>query len=670
MGDVNQLLEVGRRERLVAELAESEGDVAGGSSSGAKEVTWAELKAELDTLVMALRAPPGDEFEEESDCRRAIELVESIGRPLDASPSASVVVGDSPTVNVIEFDRLGPYEVTAKLGEGGMGAVYKAVHPKLKRTVAIKVLPARRMKNAASILRFEREMEAIGALNHPNIVTAHDAGEDAGMHYLVMEYVDGLDLSTLVRRVGPLAPADACEIVRQAALGLAEASARGIVHRDVKPSNLMLAAAPTEAAVSLVKILDFGLARLSPLHGEADDLTTSGLIMGTLKYMAPEQCSQSHEVDVRADIYSLGATLYKLLCGVSPFSDIRFDSPLALLAALGNEGPPALAARRPDVPPQLAAIVHRMIAKNPADRFAAPQDVIEALTPWARGADLTELLNRARIATDSFDLARHAAPRSPTPASSGLARDVRLRWPLWSLLLAGLGLLTITAAFLWNRPAPEDASFAQSRSAVEWLALHNARVGVFTNQDKYIEIAAGDPLPTAPFQLTAADLRSDKLIRDDDLARFQGLPQLELLNLSFTNIGDEGLARLNDLPKLTNVYLVATRITDAGLADLVQFNRLTSLFIAKTAVTDSGLAHLAAIPTLNELNLVGCKLTDAGLVHVQSLKSLRTLNLQDTSVTARGVARLQLALPACSIQSDFTDEEISDAAINDAKLKN
>jgi serine/threonine protein kinase len=647
------------RERILAELARREGGAAGDSLSPEEESTLVTFRAEFDTLLTDLRQPPPvDAFEDESGCRRAIELAVQVGRRADDSFEP-----DSKDADDRELERVGPYQLTAKLGQGGMGAVYRGVHDKLKRVVAVKLLRASRMKDPAAIARFEREMEAIGALNHPNIVAAHDAGEAAGMHYLVMECVEGLDLAALARRVGPLPLADACEIIRQAAQGLKAAHGREIVHRDLKPSNLMLAQGTPEHPQATVKILDFGLARLAPLHTGLQELTDSGQIMGTLKYMAPEQCLSSRDVDVRADIYSLGATLYKLLGGSSPYSDERFDSPLTLLAALGNEEPPHISTRAPDVPSPVAAIVHRMLAKNPADRFATPGDVIAALGPWSQGADLQSLLDRARSAEDPASTTARSAPRPPAATSIGGTRGASHRFLLGSVLLAGLALLAVAAAvFFWDGSALNDPSLARSRGAAEWLALHNARFGVLLEDGEYVEIGVADSLPAGPLQLNTVDMASDKLVRDEDLARFQGLPRLQALNLSFTHVGDAGLDRLHDLPRLEHLFLVETRITDAGLAKLGRFPRLATLYLSKTAVTDAGLEHLASIPTLYELMLVECDVSDAGLAELTSLTNLRSLFLQGTKVTARGVAELQLALPACSIQSDFTEKEISDAS--------
>lgn len=286
---------------------------------------------------------------------------------------------------------------------GGMGTVYKAFHTKLKRVAALKMLPAERMQDEQAVARFEREMEAVGKLVHPNIVLAHDAGEYDGRHFLAMEYVEGIDLAGLLRRQSPLPIADACEIIRQAAMGLQHAHENGLVHRDIKPSNLMLTPDGT------VKILDLGLALLPETGDAARELTGTGQAMGTLDYMAPEQGGDSHDVDIRADIYSLGATLYKLLCGEAIYGGARYETPVQKWRALAMEEPPPIQARREDLGDELASVVRKMVAKNPDERYATPADVVAAITPFAAGGDLTKLLAEA--------LAPGASPLSSTARS-------------------------------------------------------------------------------------------------------------------------------------------------------------------------------------------------------------------------------------------------------------
>ncbi|MDB5338984.1 MAG: pknB 1, partial [Planctomycetaceae bacterium] len=223
-------------ELLAVRLAELE--LKADSSHPAANSTVQGVMAELDTLTEQLRKPTSPSpFESESACERAVDLVKNVGR--DASVG-TIQQARQEQAEPIGPGRLGQYQLLKKLGEGGMGAVYKAMHTKLQKVVAIKVLPTDRMKNQDAVARFEREMVAVGRLTHSNIIGAHDAGEIDGTHFLVMEYVQGLDLAEIVKRLGTLSVADACEVVRQAAVGLQYAHSHGMVHRDIKPSNLML----------------------------------------------------------------------------------------------------------------------------------------------------------------------------------------------------------------------------------------------------------------------------------------------------------------------------------------------------------------------------------------------------------------------------------------------
>jgi serine/threonine protein kinase len=351
------------------------------------EATVDDLESVSDTVIEELRRPaPVDPYERESGCDRMVSLIEQIGQ----DPSFTRREGAATGRDDRQSQRqIRDYRLLAKLGQGGMGTVHKALHIKLDKVVALKVLPGERMKDAAAVARFEREMKAVGKLDHPNIVRASDAGEEEGTHFLVMEYVKGLDLSTLVKRHGPLPIATACELIRQAAVGLHHAHLHGLVHRDIKPSNLMLT--PT----GVVKVLDMGLALLGGLRDEATrDLTSTGQMMGTLDYMAPEQGNDSHEVDIRADVYSLGATLYRLLTGEVVYPDAQYPGPMSKLMALATRPAPPVQERRPEVADELAAVVHRMLAKAPDERFATPADVAHALEPFASDADPAGLLSQ------------------------------------------------------------------------------------------------------------------------------------------------------------------------------------------------------------------------------------------------------------------------------------
>ncbi|MEM6691062.1 MAG: bifunctional serine/threonine-protein kinase/formylglycine-generating enzyme family protein [Planctomycetota bacterium] len=295
-------------------------------------------------------------------------------------------------------NHLGEYQLLNRIGAGGMGSVYRARHRRLQKVVAIKILPVDDQDNPESIARFEREMLAVGRLEHPNIIRAHDAGEERGVHYLVLEYADGCDLSKLSTQTGPLTIADACELIRQSALGLQYAHENGMVHRDIKPSNLLLNRDGT------VKILDLGLALLSgessPVGG--GELTTTGQIMGTLDFLAPEQADDTHSVDIRADIYSLGCTLYSLLIGHAPFVGESYSTPVRKIGAHMNRPMPNLCEKREEIPEGVNEILQKMTAKVIEDRYATPGDVAEALTAFSTNHHLESLIETVTIEDDEM----------------------------------------------------------------------------------------------------------------------------------------------------------------------------------------------------------------------------------------------------------------------------
>jgi response regulator RpfG family c-di-GMP phosphodiesterase len=271
---------------------------------------------------------------------------------------------------------LGNYRILDRVGAGGMGIVFKAEHTLLRRIVALKVLPVSRDQDTRMLRRFLAEMRAIASLQHPNIVAATDAGQIYPvepnlpvLHYLVMEYVSGRDLEDIVACDGALDPANACELIHQIAGALSEAHTHNLVHRDIKPSNILV------NSLHQAKLLDFGLAR-----DFANQMTDPGSLLGTIDYMSPEQAQNPSTVDIRADIYGLGATLYWCLTGKLPFPA---QSTLSQqIARRLREPPPSVRARRPEVPLELDAVISRMMAIQPDDRFQTPAAVMRALTPF------------------------------------------------------------------------------------------------------------------------------------------------------------------------------------------------------------------------------------------------------------------------------------------------
>jgi hypothetical protein len=338
-----------------------------------------------DTLISLLRSAAEQTRERAASPAEAVTL----------SPPEQAQSGADLPAELAHHPR---YRVQELLGVGGMGSVYKAEHLLMERPVALKIISHGLTREPALVDRFRREVKAAGRLKHPNIVLAHDAEQAGDWHFLVMEYVEGKSLARVVAEQGPLPVAQVCHYIHQAALGLQHAHERGMVHRDIKPHNLML------TPEGQVKILDFGLARFAmetvpagsrlaaPANtlpadsdGKADSgpLTQVGTVMGTPEYLAPEQSTDARTADIRADIYSLGCTLYHLLAGYPPFPQ---GTVIDKVMAHVERTPQPLSEIRQDVPPELARLINRMMAKDPAQRYQTPAEVAAALAPFLERA--------------------------------------------------------------------------------------------------------------------------------------------------------------------------------------------------------------------------------------------------------------------------------------------
>jgi len=282
---------------------------------------------------------------------------------------------------------IGPYIIEKLLRKGSMGMTYVATHNKQKRRVALRVLPPLEHHDRRTISRFVKELSAASEIKHPNIVRATDAGQEDGTHYIAMEIVDGVSLKTLLETHGSLSSSAACEITRQCAAGLQTLHESELLHRDVKPANLML------TRNGVVRLLDVGVSSLRP-DNSIEQLAVSGMLEDTPDYVAPEMIEGSDETDVRADLYSLGCTLYHLLSGKRPFDDDAYATPMAKLNAHRHEKPTPITEHLPDISPELAAVVHRLIAKDPAKRYRKPSEVVGAMCAFANGEQLPKLVQR------------------------------------------------------------------------------------------------------------------------------------------------------------------------------------------------------------------------------------------------------------------------------------
>jgi dipeptidyl aminopeptidase/acylaminoacyl peptidase len=391
--------------------------------------------------------------------------------------------------------RLGPYEVVASIGAGGMGEVYKARDTRLGREVAVKTLPALAGSDAERRARFEQEARSASALNHPNIITVLDIGDADGTSYIAMEYVEGRTVRELLT-AGPLAPRKVLDIAVQAAEGLAKAHASGIVHRDLKPDNLMV------SKDGFVKVLDFGLAKLvTPLPGGLSELptmarpaTNPGAVMGTVGYMSPEQAS-GHAVDFRTDQFSLGTILYEMATGSRPFDR---KTSAETLAAIIREDPEDVAKLSPRTPAPLRWIIERCLAKDPEDRFASTRDLARDLASVREHLSETSLSGSALAA---------APPRSRWVTRAGWA-------------LAGLAAGWLFATALAHRTVPEAPDLNFTRLTFRRGAVLSARFAPDGQTVVYSAAWEGSPVEVFSVRMDSPESRS------------LGLPGAKILSVS------------------------------------------------------------------------------------------------------------------------------------------
>jgi dipeptidyl aminopeptidase/acylaminoacyl peptidase len=481
--------------------------------------------------------PAADRPPLEQALQQAIEALKGETRVLDGPgtpPGEDALPGLLPAAD--EFGRLGrvgPYEVTEVIGRGGAGVVLKAFDPSLHRFVAIKVLAPHLASSPAARRRFAREGRAAAAVSHEHIVAIHGVDEDNGRPYLVMEYVAGISLQERLDRCGPLELKEVLRIGMQIASGLAAAHAQGLVHRDVKPANILL-----ENGIERVKLTDFGLARA------ADDarLTQSGAIAGTPQYMAPEQ-ARGEAVDHRADLFSLGSVLYAMCTGRAPF---RARTTLGVLRRVSERPPRPVRQVNPEVPEWLAEVIATLHARNPADRFASAEEVRDLLgrclahvqqpelgpppvpprrRPAARrsrrrwGAAAAVLIAAGvGLLAGAWHLGGYGLPRGASPGAAAMARRVRLRGTLGELHGPVLGVafspgseVLATAGDdglrLWDPSAAEERRALGEPGTRLWAVA-------FTSDGKLLAAAGGDwSHPEASGELRVWDATTGRAVR-------------------------------------------------------------------------------------------------------------------------------------------------------------
>lgn len=407
-----------------------------------------------------------------------------------------------------KFEVAGKYRLLERVGEGGAAAVYLCEHQNLKRPVALKILPSWKTKSSEIVARFLREARAAAMVDHPNIVRVYDVEAAEANYFLVTEFVDGPNLETLVEATGPLAPARAARLVHEAALALQHAHEVGLVHRDVKPSNLLVDQS------GHVKLLDLGLVKLTQIDDGLTQCIDGKTVLGTIDFQAPEQAVNSSDVDIRADIYSLGASFFFLLTGQVVFPDGTVAQKLSWHQ---QRTPPPLREIRPEIPERIAQIVARMLAKDPSDRFQEPAEVAQALEPWSHEPaqpleeyELPKMSRAARVflanwaarghqgSSTTTPISRRPTPQPiPVPDRSKSPTSGRRGPNRWSLATAAVGITALTTALIVQA----------------WSATHSSQTSTPGDPGSVIEtsrvVDSGPPAsPINPDDPPSVDLRS------------------------------------------------------------------------------------------------------------------------------------------------------------------
>jgi serine/threonine protein kinase/Leucine-rich repeat (LRR) protein len=626
---------------------------------------------------------------------------------------------------------LGNYIILDKLGQGGMGTVFKARHRRMNRLVALKVLPASLSSIPEAIARFAREVEAAARLQHPHIAAAYDADEAEGVHFLVMEYVDGPNLSAYVREKGPLPVAAAVRLVAQAAKGLAAAHAQGIVHRDIKPSNLMV------NRQGQIKVLDLGLAQVRDSAAGADlstDVTQTGRTMGTVDYMAPEQARDAKAVDQRADVYSLGCTLYFLLAGRTPAP--AGSAAEKLLWHQTQEATPLI-----DVcdgcTARLEAFVKRMMAKLPEDRPPSMVDVALELDnclaemPTAaqdlsldgieiRPNDPSSTVHGSKAGRgtllDAGDTYMSAARLAALAAARPTRAQSRGRWialAVGAIGLAALAAVIVLPKFLNPPNRSTDALLIVAASQApadvyvdgQWLgSINQVQVPLelrLPPGSREVQVKSDGYEPfTSRVEATAARTVSvvATLQRNATLpapikrpgvsphASYEKLlawiwkqgGKVEVKTGDGLPLSPTSLADLKDSPvEIVSIRLDGLGILDDDLKQLKAAPRLVELSLSDTKITDEGLVHLKPLEELTRLDLSHNNIQGRGLDQLARMSRLTQLNLSRTAITDQALARLRpltklrWLLVSDTALSDLGIEQLKDfPALEEIDLRN
>ncbi|HEY9732313.1 MAG TPA: protein kinase [Drouetiella sp.] len=575
----------------------------------------------------------------------------------------SFFVGEIPVSS--EFE--GRYEILEEIGKGGMGVVYKARQPALQKLYAIKMLHSVHVKE--TILRFEREAKAISKLDHINLITSHDFGVSTdGRPYMVMDFIEGTSLATTIKINRKLSLAQTLEICIQIARGMAYAHAQGVLHRDLKPGNIMLIKQPDGG--QLVKIIDFGIAKVVEAD-EPHELTRTGDVFGSPYYMSPEQ-AVGRGIDERSDIYSLGCVMYEMLTGVVPF---RGASAFETLYAHLNEPVPTLRSKaaREHFPSAVEKLVAKALAKDQKDRWQSMTDLESELnslkrainSPWktllhhldfeapsANKPKIGHLVAAAALVTMGIVALISFWPSSSPPVKENhelsgeeYLREQKLDDPnelAKPIILNGTTELSLEAldcsdeALKWCRERNDIVKLNLCGTSITGIGL------------KYLT-----HLPLQVLQMNQTGV--------SDLESLKQIPTLESLELNKTLINGSTLRAIAKLGNLKALRVQDDRLSNDAIDTIVKLPRLEYLTISHNGgINDDGIAKLMELKNLKSLRMSSMRISDDGVRNIDRLKQLRTLDLSGTNITDKTLFKLKdLPLQELFLSStNVTDEGV------------
>ncbi len=504
----------------------------------------------------------------------------------DADGRASVVTGPYTPVEFSflsapaepgELGQLGEYRVLELVGAGGMGMVFRAEDPILKRTVALKVMRPEAASAARARDRFLREARTMAALEHDHIVAVHHVGEGRGVPFLVMPFLHGKSLHDFCRQVASLEQTTALKIGCQVASGLAAAHRAGLIHRDIKPGNIWIETAHDNRA----KILDFGLAR----GGEEDvAITQHGAVLGTPAYMAPEQAAGG-AVDARADLFSLGVVLYELTTGRRPFTG---PNTMAVLSALANHHPTPPHELQPAVAPAASDLIMRLLEKDPAKRPTTADDVARELATILEGGTASRK--------------RRSRKRRTAPVLLGTAAFTGVLAALYAFASPSPDPVFEQPATPAEQPPPAKVVDHQ-REAAEWVKQCGGWVMLAPKPGEQAKTyAAHEPLPEGHIEVVGIGFNK-RPVRDDELELLRPLKRMSLLDLEGTGVGDAGVKHLAGCKGIWRIGLADTRVTDDSIDVLASLPGLRSVNFDRTGITPAGMARLRSRLPATSLSL-------------------------------------------------------------------